>query len=94
MPIWRDRLRARRTEEPAELPPVPNPEGKKLMGQGHFGTNQYYVDQLKQRKNGLASSLMWREFGIDAHSVHKRANQHISQVSQLHLDAGRPASQY
>ncbi|KAF4771361.1 hypothetical protein HAV15_004462 [Penicillium sp. str.  len=34
MPIFRNRLRAGRSAESAKLPPVPNPEGKKLMGEG------------------------------------------------------------
>ncbi|CAG8043261.1 unnamed protein product [Penicillium salamii] len=71
--------RGRPTRPPAELPPVPNPEGKKLMSEGHFGTDQYYVDRNKQRKNGLATNLMWRELGVDVHGVRKRANQAISQ---------------
>jgi WD repeat-containing protein 23 len=83
VPIFRNRLRARRLGEPARLPPVPNPEGVKLMGQGDFGTNQYYVDRLKKRKRGLSTSLIWREMGIDNHGVQKRADQSISQVRQV-----------
>ncbi|OQD83249.1 hypothetical protein PENANT_c017G07476 [Penicillium antarcticum] len=79
VPIFRNRLRARRLGEPAKPPPVPNPEGVKLMGQGDFGTNQYYVDRLKKRKRGLSTSLIWREMGIDNHGVQKRADQSISQ---------------
>ncbi|KAJ5048136.1 LEC14B protein [Penicillium chrysogenum] len=79
MPIFRNRLRARRSTETLKLPPVPNPEGKKLMSEGHFGTDQFYGDRLRQRKKFLATSLMWRELGIDTDGVRKRAGQSISQ---------------
>ncbi|CAG7970780.1 unnamed protein product [Penicillium nalgiovense] len=79
MPIFRNRLRARRSTETLKLPPVPNPEGKKLMREGHFGTDQFYGDRLRQRKKFLATSLMWRELGIDTDGVRKRAGQSISQ---------------
>ncbi|KAJ5334848.1 hypothetical protein N7452_007251 [Penicillium brevicompactum] len=79
IPMLRRHVRAARRRPPAELPPVPNPEGKKLMSEGHFGTDQYYVDRLKQRKKSLATNLMWRELGVDPHGVRKRANQYISQ---------------
>jgi len=83
MPMFRNRLRARQTREVAELPPIPNPEGKKLMREGHFGTEPHYVDRLKQRKKGLTTNLMWRELGIDTHGARKRADQSMSQVSQM-----------
>ncbi|KAJ5780462.1 hypothetical protein N7457_005622 [Penicillium paradoxum] len=79
MPMFRNRLRARRPRGAAKLPPVPNPEGQKLMREGHFGTNQNYVDRLKQRKRHFATGLMWRELGIDPYGVHKRASQAIFQ---------------
>ena len=72
--------RGRPNRPPPELPPVPNPEGKKLMGDGHFGTDQYYIDRLRQRKKDLTTNLMWRELGVDVYGVRKRANQIISQV--------------
>ncbi|KAJ5154586.1 uncharacterized protein N7500_010025 [Penicillium coprophilum] len=81
MPIFRNRLRARRSTERVTLPPVPNPEGKKLMGEGHFGTDQFYGDRLRQRKKFLTTSLMWRELGVDTDGVRKRAGQSISQFS-------------
>ncbi|CAG7918269.1 unnamed protein product [Penicillium olsonii] len=71
--------RGRPNRPPPELPPVPNPEGKKLMGDGHFGTDQYYIDRLRQRKRDLTTNLMWRELGVDVYGVRKRANQIISQ---------------
>lgn len=52
------------------------------MSQGHFGTDQYYIDRLKKRKMGFATNLMWRELGVDSHGVRKRAGQSISQVSR------------
>jgi WD repeat-containing protein 23 len=53
------------------------------MGEGQFGTDQHYVDRLKKRKMGFATDLMWRELGIDAYGVRRRADQAISQVSRL-----------
>jgi WD repeat-containing protein 23 len=85
MPMFRNRLRARRSGETPKFPPVPNPEGKKLMREGHFGTDEYYVDRLKQRKKALATRLMWRELGVDTYGVQKRAGQSISQVCKLHV---------
>lgn len=82
MPMFRNRLRARQPGEVAELPPVPNLEGKKLMSEGKFGTDQNYVDRLRQRRKGLAKNLMWRELGIDTQGALKRADQSMSQVSE------------
>ncbi|CAL5866450.1 uncharacterized protein PFLUO_LOCUS658 [Penicillium psychrofluorescens] len=76
---FRNRPRTRRRTGPVEYPKVPSDEGKELMGEGHFGSDQYYVDRLKQRKKALAMNLMWRELGIDVHGVQKRADQAISQ---------------
>jgi WD repeat-containing protein 23 len=81
MPMFRNRLRARQPGKVAELPPVPNPEGKKLMSEGQFGTDQNYLDRLRQRRKGLATNLMWRELGIDTQGARKRADQSMSQVS-------------
>lgn len=55
------------------------------MGEGQFGTDQYYVDRLKKRKTGFATNLMWRELGVDAYGVRRRADQAISQVSGLRI---------
>lgn len=77
---FRNRPRTRRRTEPVEYPKVPSDEGKELMGEGHFGSDQYYVDRLKQRKKALAMNLMWRELGVDVYGVQKRADQAISQV--------------
>jgi WD repeat-containing protein 23 len=83
MPMIRNRLRARRTGPPPKMPPVPNPEGRKLMSEGHFGTDQSYTDRLRRRKSDLATNLMWRELGIDTQAARRRADQLISQVSRV-----------
>ncbi|KAJ5124189.1 uncharacterized protein N7515_008014 [Penicillium bovifimosum] len=79
MSLFRYRPRARGSGEAPKYPPVPHPEGKKLMREGHFGVDEHYVDRLKKRKNALATRLMWRELGVDTYGVQKRAGQSISQ---------------
>lgn len=61
-------------------PKVPSDAGTKLMRSGHFGTDQFYVDRIKRRKQAFATNLMWRELGIDSHGVRMRADQSIFQV--------------
>ncbi|KAJ5555073.1 hypothetical protein N7535_007518 [Penicillium sp. DV-2018c] len=77
--MFRNRRRARRSSKLPQYPPVPHPEGEKLMREGHFGTDEHYVDRLKKRKKALATRLMWRELGVDTYGVQKRADQSISQ---------------
>jgi WD repeat-containing protein 23 len=61
-------------------PKIPSDAGTKLMASGHFGTNPYYVDRIKKRKEVFATNLMRRELGVDSHGVRKRADQSIFQV--------------
>jgi WD repeat-containing protein 23 len=61
-------------------PKVPSDAGTKLMASGHFGTNPYYVDRIKKRKEFFATNLMRRELGVDSYGVRKRADQSIFQV--------------
>ncbi|KAJ5930454.1 hypothetical protein N7466_005947 [Penicillium verhagenii] len=75
----RHRLRSWRGRPADQFPKVPSDKGTELMGDGHFGTGQHYVDRLKKRKKVLASHLMWRELGVDSYGVRKRANQSLSQ---------------
>ncbi|KAF3390476.1 hypothetical protein F1880_009161 [Penicillium rolfsii] len=58
---------------------VPSDAGTELMASGHFGTNPYYVDRIKKRKEVFATRLMRRELGGDPHGVRKRADQSIFQ---------------
>ncbi|KAA6408294.1 MAG: hypothetical protein FRX48_08036 [Lasallia pustulata] len=58
------RRRRQRTAGP-KFPKVPSEQGKKLMGSGTFGSNEYYRDLLRKRKPLLATRLMQRELGID-----------------------------
>lgn len=82
MPDARRRNRQRSNKEKAPLPKVPSDAGTELMNEGHFGTNQYFVDQLKKRKMAFATHLMWRELGVDSHGVRRRTDQAISQVGR------------
>ncbi|PGH12149.1 hypothetical protein AJ79_04443 [Helicocarpus griseus UAMH5409] len=43
------------------LPEVPSDAGRELMSSGNYGSNAYYVDEIKRRKQKLATRLMWRE---------------------------------
>lgn len=92
LPAFRRRMQGRGAKEKPSFPKLPSDAGTELMGEGHFGTNQYYVDRLKKRKMGFATNLMWRELGVDSHGVRKRADQSISQVSRA-ADKSEKASQ-
>lgn len=76
---FRHRIRMRRNGGD-QFPPVPNPDGIQLMGEGDFGTNEYYVDRLKKRKACFATNLMYRELGVDTYGVRKRADSFLAQV--------------
>lgn len=90
-PELRRRHRERRNKEKPPFPKVPSDAGTELMSEGHFGTDQYYIDRLKKRKMAFASNLMWRELGVDSHGVRRRADQSISQVSRAtDTSRGRP----
>lgn len=82
------RRRGRRPKgPPPKLPPVPNPEGRRLMDSGIFGLNDNYQDVLRKRKKRLARILMNRELGLDAEQV-KRGNQEIAQVGMISFLSG------
>ncbi|KAJ5111096.1 hypothetical protein N7532_001631 [Penicillium argentinense] len=75
------RMRPRRAVGGKQFPKpkVPSDEGTELMGQGHFGTNQHYVDRLKKRKRAFATDLMWRELGVEPYGLRRRTDQSLSQ---------------
>jgi WD repeat-containing protein 23 len=72
------RRRNRRNRPKPELPPVPNPEGQKLMDSGIFGSNEYYRDILRKRNKRLSRRVLSRELGGDPAQM-KRDNQLMSQ---------------
>ena len=76
---FRHRLRTRRNRGD-QPPPVPDPDGIQLMGEGHFGVNEYYVDRLKKRKRSFVTHLMYRELGSDSYGVRNRADKSLTQV--------------
>lgn len=79
------RYRRERRQAHHDPPKVPSDEGRELMDSGDFGTNAYYVDELKKRKRTLATKIMWRELGVDvSDSGARRDPRFISQVSFLH----------
>ncbi|MCJ1332970.1 hypothetical protein MMC10_009664 [Thelotrema lepadinum] len=71
--------RRRRKSSQIEYPPVPNPEGRKLMELGTFGQNEHYQDQLRMKKQRVSRILMERELGLKTEQV-RRKNQAISQT--------------
>ena len=73
------RRRRRPKGSSAQLPPVPNPEGQKLMDSGTFGSNEHYQDLLRQRKQKVARRLMNRELGTDLRQT-QRGDRSIVQV--------------
>lgn len=73
----------RRGRPKFEWPKVPSDKGTQLMNSGHFGTNPYYVDRIKKRKQAFASNLMWRELGIGSHGLRMRTDQSIFQVNDF-----------
>ena len=80
------RRRRRRKSPKAEFPKVPSSVGRELMDSGNFGSNEYYRDVLRRRKQKLASRVMSRELGLD--SAHdKRGNKLLCQVSKSSHDA-------
>ena len=70
--------RHRRGTQP-ELPPVPNPEGTKLMESGTFGQSTSFQDRLRKRKRRVSRMLMERELGLNADQA-RRKNKETSQV--------------
>ena len=62
-----------------KFPPVPSEEGKKLMGGGVFGTNEYYRDMTRKKNRRLARKLMSRELGATKGQSARTASA-ISQV--------------
>ena len=76
------RRRGRRPKgSSAQLPPVPNPEGQKLMDSGTFGNNDHYQDLLRKRNQKVARKLMSRELGIGPRQF-RRENRAIVQVCE------------
>ena len=69
------RRRRRPKGSTVQLPPVPNPEGEKLMDSGIFGTNVHYQDVLRKRKKRVARRLMERELGANARRVNSATAQ-------------------
>lgn len=61
------------------FPAVPSEEGKKLMDDGVFGSNEYYRDRTKKNNTRLARKLMSRELGA-GRSQFTRTPSAISQV--------------
>lgn len=57
----------RRRNTPYKWPPVPNPEGQKLIDEGIFGTNEVEKDTLiRKRKKNIAYRTMMRELGLNS----------------------------
>ncbi|KAG8624797.1 hypothetical protein KVT40_007864 [Elsinoe batatas] len=76
---WGRRMRRRRPTEEFKWPPVPNPEGQKLIQEGVFGMNEPEKDTLKRRKKKLAYRTMMRELGLETPSIERARNRVMRQ---------------
>ena len=59
------------------MPPVPNPEGQKLMESGKFGTNEPRRGTLNRKKK-MAYRTMMRELGLGSPGTERGSNNLIS----------------
>ena len=73
------RRRRKRKTSKVEFPKVPSDVGRELMNSGNFGSNEYYRDILRRKRQKLARRVMSRELGLDA-TQDKRGDRLISQV--------------
>jgi len=72
------RLRRRRkTQEDSQFPPIPNPEGRKLMASGKFGTEEQKRGTLRSRKK-MAYRTMMRELGLGSPGSERSRNSLIA----------------
>ena len=62
------------------FPKIPSEQGKELMDSGIYGSNEYFVDRRRKRKNNLSERLMWRKLGLEARGSSRRANRYLAQV--------------
>lgn len=81
------RRRRRAKGSRGRYPPVPSEEGKRLMTTGTFGETGSYEDKLRNRKERLATRLMYRELGIHADSSN-RTTRLASQacIPEVHIE--------
>ena len=76
VPVTRRRRRTKSRKN--TYPPVPSEQGKILMDEGKFGSNNYYRDKRVGRKTRLARKLVSRELGTDRDDM--RVASTVSQV--------------
>ncbi|MCJ1393870.1 hypothetical protein MMC18_006746 [Xylographa bjoerkii] len=72
------RRRRKRKASKVEFPKVPSDVGRELMNSGNFGSNEYYQDILRRKKQKLARRILSRELGLDA-VQDRRGNKLLSQ---------------
>ncbi|KAF4548534.1 WD domain-containing protein 22 [Elsinoe fawcettii] len=72
---WGRRMRRRRPTEEYKWPPVPHPEGQKLIQEGVFGMNEPEKDTVVRRKKKLAYRTMMRELGLETPSIERARNR-------------------
>ena len=77
------RRRRKRKTSKVEFPKVPSEVGRELMDSGLFGSNEYYRDVLRRKKQKLARKILSRELGLDI-VQDRRGNKLLSQVSESH----------
>ena len=75
------RRRRKRKASKVEFPKVPSEVGRELMDSGNFGSNEYYQDILRRKKQKPSRRILSRELGLDA-IQDRRGNKLLSQVSR------------
>ncbi|KAF2150463.1 WD40 repeat-like protein, partial [Myriangium duriaei CBS 260.36] len=77
---WGRRLRRRKPAEEYKWPPIPNPEGQKLIDEGIFGTNEPRRDTIvRRKKKKLAYRTMMRELGLQTPGAERSQNRALRQ---------------
>ncbi|MCJ1404199.1 hypothetical protein MMC11_007424 [Xylographa trunciseda] len=73
------RRRRKRKVSTVEFPKVPSDVGRELMNSGNFGSNEYYQDILRRKKQKLARRILSRELALDP-LQNRRGDRLLSQL--------------
>lgn len=74
---WGRRVRRGEPREEFKFPPVPNPEGRRLMESGNFGLNERRRDTFARKKK-FAHRTMMRELGLGSPGFERSNNKLIA----------------
>lgn len=82
------RRKRRAAPSKKNLPPVPNPQGRKLMHSGTFGSNDRFSEVRRSKKPRLARQVLDRELGQDIgyeKGLGGRMSQHMIPSSEADM---------